>query len=316
MPTTTTFKGVRSVNDSLLSDQLETNLVSYFDWATLGIGGFSNVNIPTSGAFGGNQHQLAVVNDPRYIQGQVWQGFRKNWVHESGVENSAQPVSISGVYVNSSFIPLNSGYYVNYPDGRVIFDVPVALNSTVAIEYSYKHVDYNSAGVPWFKELQQNSYRVDDYHFRLRGSGTWNVFPENRVQLPAVIVEVTPGRTMRGSELGGGQIIKQDVSFHIFAETPFDKNQLIDIISYQRDKTILLYDKNVVRNSGQFPLDYRGSIVNLNSNYINLTRHSTEGGFQWKKCTFFNMSVQPKSLAAPIYGAVVRSVCEVYMPEI
>ena len=46
-------KHVSQVGETLLTSQIESNMKSYLDWGLLGIGSFSNVSIPTSGAFGG-----------------------------------------------------------------------------------------------------------------------------------------------------------------------------------------------------------------------------------------------------------------------
>ena len=99
----TTFQHVSQVGDTLLNCELESNLKSYLDWGMLGIGGWFNVNIPTSGAWGGTFDQLRVVDDPSYTLGQVWETARKDWVWETGVAyTGGSPIDISGVYVNST----------------------------------------------------------------------------------------------------------------------------------------------------------------------------------------------------------------------
>lgn len=60
-----------------LSTLLQDNLVTFFDWEFLNAGGFTNIEIPTSGWYGADKHQLRLVDDPRYDSGQVWEGFRK-----------------------------------------------------------------------------------------------------------------------------------------------------------------------------------------------------------------------------------------------
>src|ERR1700733_4839272 len=99
------LKNIGRIGQSLLNDQLNTSLVSFFEWGLLNIGNAVNVNIPTSGNYGGNLHQLRMVDEPYYVNGQVWEGFRANWAWEKNIDNSVQPIVISGIYVNSTFIP-------------------------------------------------------------------------------------------------------------------------------------------------------------------------------------------------------------------
>ena len=81
----TTFQHVSQVGYTLLNSELESNLKSYLDWGFLGIGGWFNVEIPTSGAFGGTFDQLRLVDDPSYSRGQIWEAARKDWVWEDPV---------------------------------------------------------------------------------------------------------------------------------------------------------------------------------------------------------------------------------------
>ena len=55
---TTSFAHVSQVGNTLLNSELESNLKSFLDWSFLGIGGWSNITIPTSGAYGGTFDNL------------------------------------------------------------------------------------------------------------------------------------------------------------------------------------------------------------------------------------------------------------------
>ena len=72
----TKFNKVSHIGNTLLSSEIENNMKWFLDWAFLGIGGWSNVTMPTSGAFGGTFDTLRLVNDPSYSNGQVWEGAR------------------------------------------------------------------------------------------------------------------------------------------------------------------------------------------------------------------------------------------------
>lgn len=318
MPTHTELKGATSVNKALLNAQIETNLISFFEWGLLQLGAFGNVYINSSGHYGGNQSTLTLTKDPRYNNGQVWQGFRQNWVYESGIQAAAQPIIISGVYVNGTFYPSNTTgaykHHVDYIRGRVVFDSAISQTAVVKAEYSYKYVTVVDAETPWLRQLQKNSYRLDDSHFSASASGEWAVIGENRLQLPAIIVEVESNRGFLPYQLGQGQYVNQGVNIHIIGETPFDKNQLMDIVSNQNNKTIYLYDRNVVRDSGLFPLDYRGALNSGAWNYPDLVENEAKLTY-WRKLTFKDTRVVPLK-AANYYGATVKTTCEIIMTEI
>ena len=246
----TTFTHVSQVGNTLLNSQLESNLKSFLDWGMLGIGGWFNVNIPTSGAWGGTFDQLRLVDDPSYGEGQVWESARKDWVWENEVPyTGGSPISITGVSVDGTFYGTGDATYAhhyNYPLGRVVFDNPIASTSTVKLEYSYRNVQvYIADQAPWWDELQYNSMRVDDSSFSQVGSGNWAILSNNRVQMPAVVIEAVPRRTYQPYELGSSNnFITQDVLFHVVSESRWWRNQLVDIISLQKDKTLMLYDSN------------------------------------------------------------------------
>jgi hypothetical protein len=63
------------------------------------------------------------------------------------------------------------------------------------------------------------------------------------------------------------QFVKQDVVFHIVAENRWWRNQLVDILSLQKDSQIWLFNSNTVAESGKYPLDYKGMVVPSPKNY-------------------------------------------------
>ena len=116
----TTFKGVNRISDDFLLNILETNFKTYFDWAFLCIGAWFDANIDEYNFYNSsNQHSLLIpVSDESYIDGQVWQGIRKDWIWETGVSfNTTLPIPITGIYVNDVYSENNSTEYsVNYPE--------------------------------------------------------------------------------------------------------------------------------------------------------------------------------------------------------
>ena len=260
------LKGFTSFGDATVTTHVRENLTSFVDYGLISKSGFINVQIPTTGYYGGLEHKLSPVKDPRYTDGQVWEGFRSNWVWESGVgaltsTNNTYP-GVSGVYVTGVFYPTSTtgtyAHYINHPLGRVIFDNPISTNLTVTCQYSYKYVNVTRAdGLEWFKQVQKNSERAENINF-INNSGEWAMLGDNRVQLPAIGIELINSRKMTPHALGGGQHIYTDFLFHCVAEDVYTRDHLMDIISLQNDKILQSYDLNKISTNNVFPLDYRG----------------------------------------------------------
>ena len=313
----TTFKHVSHVGNTLLNSELESNLKSFLDWGMLGIGGWFNVTIPTYGGWGGTFDQLRLVDDPAYNLGQVWEGARKDWVWETGVGYSnGSPIDISGVYIDSVLKASGHatyGHHYNYPLGRVIFDNAIPTTSTVQVEHSYRNVQtYIADQAPWWDELQYNSMRVDDPTFTQVSSGNWSILSNHRVQMPAVVIETVPRRTYQPYQLGSSNnFITQDVLFHIVAETRWWRNQLVDIISLQKDKTVMLYDSDKIADSDAFPLDFRGMVVNPENNYSGIVNNTS---YQYGTARITNMGVtEMESYNSRLYEGTVRASFEVIL---
>ena len=91
------FKGISNIGDTLLMSELETNLKSFFDWAMLQIGAWNDVDISTTDIYDGDFSALRLVRDGSYTDGRVWQGARKDWIWETGV-NYEVPHETGEVY--------------------------------------------------------------------------------------------------------------------------------------------------------------------------------------------------------------------------
>ena len=258
-----------NVQDSTLSNILLDNFIALYDWGFLDRGQFYNIEIPESGIYGGDRHKLRPAEDPNYSDGQVWEGYRQNWVWESGISaTTEQPISISGVFVDNTFYAtgnVTKPFYIDYPNGRVVFDTAITSTSTVQLEYSHKWVQVVPAqGVPWFRQIQQRSFRNEE-DFQVSSSGGWVQLGQTRIQLPAVAIEVVPARSMQGYQLGGGQWINSDLVFYVISENHWECTNLMDSILYQNDRTVHLFNPTAVAISGVFPFNYRNE---LNENAI------------------------------------------------
>lgn len=323
----TRLKGITHIGKDNITQNLKYGIIDFFTWGMLCIGGYQNIgrNPATSGAFGGDRAQLRSVTDPYYTDGTVWEGFRSDWVWETGIPTdnvSASPIRVSGVYVDGSF---QSVSHVDYPRGRVVLNSAISTSSNVTCNFSHRYASFVPSDTPWFRELLFDSYRIER-DFINTGSGSYSQLSETRRSMPFVAVEVVPRREFEGYQLGGGQWLKQDVLFHIVAENEFDRDQLIDIISLQNDKSIFLSDRNLMYSSSSFPinLDYRGNPVANSMTYpqiisptgTNLSGRD-HGGFRYKKARFMDSTVQSMGQIHPkLFGSIVRSKIEIIMGEI
>ena len=70
------FQKANHIGENLLINQMESNLKTFLDWGLLSIGGWTNIETPSPGAFGGTFDTLRLVSDPAYTDGQVWESAR------------------------------------------------------------------------------------------------------------------------------------------------------------------------------------------------------------------------------------------------
>ena len=259
----------RKVSDATISEILLDNFVNFYDWGFLDAGQFYTISIPQSGVYGGDRHKLRVVDSPNYNAGQAWEGYRQNWVWESGVDGTTeQPIQISGVFVDDTFYAtgnVTKPFYLDYPNGRVMFDTAIPSTSSVHLEYSHKWVQtFPAKGIPWFQQLQQRSFRSDD-GFQVAGSGGWMLLGQTRVQLPAIAVEVVPAVSTKPYALGGGQWVNSDIVFYIMTENHWECTNILDTIIQQNDRSLTLFNPTEVAISGASPFNYRNELRYLHS---------------------------------------------------
>jgi hypothetical protein len=311
----TKFNSVNHIGELSLINQLEDNLKSFLDWGFLNVGGFINISIPTSGLpQGALYHQLKPVNDPGFVDGRVWQTFKKDVVWETGVDYSPRPTRVSGVYVNNTLYPTPTGsgsygYHINYPLGRVIFDKPVS-SANINMAYSYRWCQVHKASSsPWWTELQKMSLDTDP-QFKQKDKGDFNISANQRIQMPCIIIEPISRSDMKPWQIGSNNfVIDQDILLHIFTENAHDKNKLADIIRLQKHKTIILYDSYKVINSGVYGLNYKGSINTSGSTYPNIVQNPV---YQSYKCFFKDTQIiDMETINNNLFWCTIRLTTEV-----
>ena len=315
------FDGLSSIAKPLLTEQLQVNMIEFLDWNFVDAGGYINVSLSNSGEYGGDKSRLRPVDDPRYTDGQVWEGYRNNWVWQSGVGSTPSPIQVSGVYIDGTFYaPTDTTYshHVNYPLGRIVFDSAIDTTSVVQAEYSPKFVKVVDAErVPLFRRIQFNSWRVDDSTFLQSSSGNWALLGDQRVQLPVVAIDVCSNRTFYPYQIGGGQVAETDIVFHVLGEDKWSTSQLVDALSYQNDKNIYLFDTNMMKDDNQPILNINGSITTGTKTYPQLVAESGDGGYRYKKCFLNNARVQDGQwINDRLYKQTVRLNTEVILGDI
>jgi hypothetical protein len=309
------FKGVSHIGNDHVSNTLETNMKMFFDTGFLKIGGWQDIDIPLSGAYGGDFSTLRLVDDDLYTDGQVWESVRKDWVYESGVEYADVTGGSHGPNVVGTptidDVAATGTYSVCYPLGRIIFDEAISTSSTVKIQHAFRNVQvYRADDAPWWNQIQTRSYRVDNSHMSQTGSGAWSILSNNRVQLPCVVLEVVPRGSSRPYELGNGVMeVQRDMLFHIVAETRNMRNNLMDFIAQQTDKTIWLLDTNDVAEADAFPLNMDGAIATGGMSYDELVDVED---YRYRKCYMEESYIsEVQTLDANLYEATVRTSMQV-----
>lgn len=306
----TTFHQVSSITNKNRISLLEDNVKSFLDWSFLHIGGFVNVNIPTSGIVGGNFHTLKNASDP-VLKDRVWQSPRKDWVHETGVVyESGSPVAFSGIYLNGIFLPAptgsgNYGYNTNYPLGQIVFNKPVSSNSNITASYSYRYIQvYKSSDNFWWKEVQKETYNPSNFNKQ-----DYSITSVHRVQLPAIIVELIPRTVQIPYQLGSADnIIIQDVFLHIYSENANQRNIIADALIHQKDKTLRLYDISDVIKNNKYSLNKFGNINPSGYNYPQLVELFSN---YW--CTIKDSNIiELNSLSSSLHNGIVRWSIEIF----
>ena len=115
--TVSSLKGFNSIFDSTLNNDIQDGLVEYFDWALLEKGNYFNVTKTELAPNWEDYSKLRLSANDHYNSGQVWEGFKKNWVWQSGISFTPAPLvgeglvtdkenpGISGIYVDDTYYP-------------------------------------------------------------------------------------------------------------------------------------------------------------------------------------------------------------------
>lgn len=257
-----------------MTEEIEQNLKHWMRWSFLKIGAWQDVNIPASGYYGGDFSLLSPAIDSSFDDYSVYETPKLDLVFEEDVDfNGAEPIGISGVWINSAFYPQNDvtyGHYVDYENGRVIFTNALSATDEVKMNYSYRTVSIQIADESeiW-KEVQYGTLRVDDPHVLDNTKGEWTAIPSlKRQQLPVIVLEAVSKGTQKPYEIGGQTMyVYRDILAHILSENRYLRNRLADILAFEQEHVIWLFNSDALAGSTDWPLDYRGAKTSTGLNY-------------------------------------------------
>lgn len=291
--TYTQLPGITQINDAVFDEQIVENLIAYFDWGFLSIGAFTNVARPSP------KSKFHVASTPNYVPGTVWETSRGNWVWENTIPYGVQPTQIAGVYINGTLT--TTGFFINYIDGQVIFEAPLASTTTVEVEFAYKRFSFFDGDADWFHQVIFDPLPLDSLT---------EILAKNRVYLPAIIIEVVAGASLVPLQLGDTSVIEnQPVLLHILTDRFEDRDKLLYIFKRMFDKTLWFYDVNAVADANAFPLNEDGSLVDSPLMYPDLLN-----AFMWKKCRVVDVKPQDITPQLPLFRAVVRLELQTDLP--
>jgi len=319
------FKGVSNIEHDQYAQNLFWGMQQWLRWSSLQVGAFQNVDhTNASGILGGDFSRLRLVRDPRYTSGQVWETFRSDVVWETGVEFTPEPTKMSGVFVDDVWKGTASEtgsyeHYIDYKHGRVVFTSAITTSAVVKSDFAHRTMSFVDANEPWFQELLFNSYSVQRADYLAAGSGQYDQLAETKRNLPVCGLELVARREYRPYQLGGGQWVDQDMLLYICTENQRERDQWLDLLTMQNDRTIYLMNRKVMKEDADYPhdLDFRGMTVDSPLQYPTMVQPTGQGGFRWTNIDIHDTTGEIiETVNGWLYRAVVRCSCTIILPYI
>ena len=260
------------------SDLLDLNVRSYLDLKFLSNGMYSNV-ATSGGWYGGAQR----VDQLTRVSASVYEGNFDNWISETDITGPSgyEMIHSSGIEVDSVFTAWGSGALapsIDYKGGRVLFQTDPGASAVVSSAFSYKQVltasPDASASKIIFSAYKDNSVA----NLGQVPSGTLK-------QLPIVIVDPQL-REFTGRQLGGGQVVEQQIIFHVVANSRRQVNKLTDLLSTGSYRSVI---QGVDFNLTPEMFDRYGGKLGT---YLNFTTLQANNSYKWEKIYIDDVRVQ------------------------
>lgn len=241
---------------------LKSNLELWLNDLFIRNGLYSNISAAQLDIYSRDLSVLVASNDPTFpIDNTVYQSAFKNWIHEEGVVATESgilaPIVNSGIIVDGTFYATatTSGTYahiIDFPNGRVVFDSPLAGSPVVTADFSYKEVTVEFA----------NRLNNENQPIRIETSLKDNPaqtgvdsYPTSDTRtLPAVFIDVL-NRKSSAYELGTRAAVADYFGvFHIWAREDFQRDLIEDILADEYRQVLL----GINFKTAPYPLLSRG----------------------------------------------------------
>ena len=264
-----------------LQSQILHNLASYIKYAALEVGAYYNIRLNN------NASALRPQIIDGFVNYSVWAGSANNWIWEQNIalkfSSGSQPIPISGLYLNNTFYATGTsingtGFTIDYSRGRVIFSNPVANTNSVKIEHSLRAMQVYTSDNTEYRDIVINWLGRSD----VSGINDFN----SKVYLPAILIDVTNYKTIKGYELGARtKQTRANIRFDVITTTPYEQNKIVDFLYMMEDKTFISYDLN----SAPSPLNISGALsINSSGTWPILTERYPGSLFQFVQNADFN----------------------------
>ena len=126
---------------------------------------------------------------------------------------------------------------------------------------------------------------------------------------------MVPRRRFEPHELGSTRRAYTDVLLHVLAEEEYTASQLVDTVTLQEEKTLWMFDTNLLATQNKYPLNFRGELTThalASGRYPDLVSDTADGGLRWKKMFIPTCVSQGLSMLNPnLYVGTVRMTTEV-----
>lgn len=222
-----------------------------------------------------------------------------------GIYNPSAPT----IYVSGN---VNTDNYIDYPNGRVVFDYSLESSSSVTATYAYRNIQtYIGGEVPWLYEIQKDTLNPNDLQWSQNiDSGNYSPASAKRAQLPAIIIEATDSKNIQPFQMGDFKNrVTQDVIFTVVTQNKYEKNNIVDILRKMYGQTFWLYNQYEVYRNDAFPLDYKGAKNTGAVMYDDLVSSST---YRWRRAHVTDIKISPVEIKTPeLFMAKVRCSLEI-----
>lgn len=260
-------------------------------------GFFNTVSVGETDVYSRDISSLISIEDEDFPDNMVWQSAFKEWVHESGITPSystSEPIVSSGVTVNGTFYSRTHptyGHTIDYKNGRVIFNSPIASNSVVQSEFSYKGISVSFADS--FENEQGEVFIETTYKDNPMQTGVITYPCKNSKILPVILIDVKT-ESHEPYEIGrapGTRVLNGIL--HVWTRESWMLDQIIDLVMDNARSTIIGIDFNIA----PYPLTYLNDINPAFTTYSSMANLSSP--YVWRRIYFDEFSV---NIVNPLYN--------------